>query len=40
MATHVVYMENMSRAYKNLVGNLKGRDHLEDLRVDGNILLR
>jgi hypothetical protein len=29
----------MRNAYKTLVGNLKGRDHLKDLSVDGSILL-
>jgi hypothetical protein len=30
----------MRNAYYILVGNLMGRDHLEDLGVDGNIILQ
>jgi hypothetical protein len=33
-------MENVSSAYRNLVGNLKGRDHLEDFEEVGKILLK
>jgi hypothetical protein len=29
----------VSNAYNTLVGNLKGRGHLEDLGADGNIIL-
>jgi hypothetical protein len=29
----------MKNAYKFFVGNLKGRDHLEDLGVDRRIIL-
>jgi hypothetical protein len=32
-------MEAMRNAYEILVGNLKGREHSEDLRVDGKITL-
>jgi hypothetical protein len=35
---HVACMM-MRNAYKILVGNLKGRDHSEDLSADENILL-
>jgi hypothetical protein len=31
--------EAFLRAYEILVGNLKGRDHLEDLGVDGRLIL-
>jgi hypothetical protein len=30
----------MGNAYKILVGNLKGRNHLKDLGVDGRIILK
>jgi hypothetical protein len=30
-------MGEMINAYKMLIGNLKGRDHVEDLGIDGNI---
>jgi hypothetical protein len=32
-------MEEMGNAYAYLSENLKGRDHLEDLGVDGRIIL-
>jgi hypothetical protein len=31
-------MREMRNAPRSYVGNLKGRDHSEDLRVDGTIL--
>ena len=34
---HVACMENCKAAYRDLMGNLRVRDHLEDLGVDGNI---
>jgi hypothetical protein len=36
---HVARMGEMRSAYKMLVGNLKGRNHSEDLGVDGRIIL-
>jgi hypothetical protein len=32
-------MEDMRNAYSVLVGNLKGRDHSEDVGVDGRMIL-
>jgi hypothetical protein len=32
-------MEEMRNDYKILVGNLKGRDHSEDVSVGGKIIL-
>jgi hypothetical protein len=32
-------MGEMRNAHSILVGNLKGRDHLKDLDVDGRIIL-
>jgi hypothetical protein len=32
-------MGGVRNAYKILFGNLKGRDHSEDLHVDGKIIL-
>jgi hypothetical protein len=32
-------MGKIRNAYNILVGNLKGRNHSEDLGVDGNIIL-
>jgi hypothetical protein len=29
----------MRNAYRTFVGNLKGRDHLEDLGIDGSVKL-
>jgi hypothetical protein len=39
MAGHVARIGEMRNAYKMLVGNLKGGDHLEELSVDGKTLL-
>jgi hypothetical protein len=36
---HVAHMGEMRNAYKIWLENLKGRDHLEDLGVDGRIIL-
>jgi hypothetical protein len=33
-------MEEMRNAYKILVANPKGRDHLEELDIDAKILLK
>jgi len=30
----------MRNAYRILVGNIKGRDHLEHARIDGRIILK
>jgi hypothetical protein len=38
-AEHVARMEKMRKAYRSMVGNLKGRYHAEDLGIDGNIIL-
>jgi len=38
-AGHAACAGDMRNAYKILVGNLKGRDHLEYLGVDGKIIL-
>jgi hypothetical protein len=38
-AGHVAFMGKMRNAYKILVGNLKGRDHLEDARVNGRVII-
>jgi hypothetical protein len=35
----VAHMEEMRNADVILVGNIKGRDHLEDLGIDGRIIL-
>jgi hypothetical protein len=32
--------EEMRKAYKIMVGNLKGRDHMEERGINGRILLR
>jgi hypothetical protein len=37
---HVAHTGKMRNAYKILVGCLKGRDHFEDLDVDGTIILK
>jgi len=37
---YVAHMEERRVAYRVLVGNLKERDNLEDLGVDGRIILR
>jgi len=36
-ARHVACMGKIGNAYNMLVGNLKGRDHSEDLGVDGKV---
>jgi hypothetical protein len=36
---HVTRMMRYKKAYEILVGNLKGCDHLEDLDVDGSMIL-
>jgi hypothetical protein len=36
---HVAHMGEMRNVYVTLVGSLKGRDHAEDLGVDGKIIL-
>jgi hypothetical protein len=36
---HLVRMGEMSNVYKILVRNLKGKDYLEDIGVDGKIIL-
>jgi hypothetical protein len=33
-------MEGMSDAYNIFVENLKGKEHLEDLGVDGKVILQ
>jgi hypothetical protein len=38
---HVAQMDRKDEnAYKNLVQNLKGRDRLEELDVDGKIMVK
>jgi hypothetical protein len=37
-AGHIARMGGMRIARRSLVGNLKGRDHLGDLGVDGRII--
>jgi hypothetical protein len=39
-AGHAARMEERGGAYKDLVGRPRERDHLEDLDVDGCIILR
>jgi hypothetical protein len=39
MVEHIARTENKRNAYKVLVKKLKGRDHLEDVDVDGRITL-
>ena len=40
-AVHVARMEDMRYVYRGFgEGNLRERDHLEDLCVDGRIILR
>jgi hypothetical protein len=36
---HVACMDDMRKAYKILLENLKGRDHLEDTGIDGKMIL-
>jgi hypothetical protein len=38
-AGHVAWMGKMRNAYKNLGRNMKKRDHLDDLGIDGKILV-
>jgi hypothetical protein len=38
-AGHVASVEEIRNAYKISVEKLKGRNHLEDRDVDGNIIL-
>jgi hypothetical protein len=39
MAGHVARMEEVRNTFNILVGESEGKNHLEDLSVDGNILL-
>ena len=39
-AGHVARMGEKRSVYRVLVGNLRGRGHLEDLGIDGRIILR
>ena len=39
-AGHVAQMGDRSVAYRVLVGDLRDRDHLEDLGIDGRIILK
>jgi hypothetical protein len=39
-AGHVASVGEMRNAYKILVTNLKGRDHMEDFGVDGKVILK
>jgi hypothetical protein len=39
-AGHVVHMGKMRSGYKVLVGKLEGKRHLEDLDIDGRIILK
>jgi len=39
MGGHVARMGEMKNAYNTLVANLKGRDHTEDIGVNGKITL-
>jgi len=39
-AGHVELMREMRNAHSILVGNLKGRDHAEELGVYGSIILK
>jgi len=36
---HVARMEAIRNAYKVLGGNLKSRDHLEDISIDGKVVI-
>jgi hypothetical protein len=36
---YISRMREMENAFSILVGNLKGRDHSEDLAIDGRIIL-
>jgi hypothetical protein len=35
---HIGRMGEIKNAYKNWLENLKGREHLEELRIDGRII--
>jgi hypothetical protein len=39
-AVHVARFGEIRNANKNVIGNLKGGDHLGDLVVDGRIILK
>jgi hypothetical protein len=39
-AVHVVHIGDWRGVYRDLVGRLRERDHLEDLGVDGMIILK
>jgi len=39
-AGHLAHMGNRKAAYRVLVGNLRKRDHLEDLGLHGRIILK
>jgi hypothetical protein len=39
-ARHVACMEEMRNSCRILVGELEGKDNLEDLGIDGRIILR
>jgi hypothetical protein len=36
---HVSHMEEITNAYKSLVGKREGKSHSEDLGIDGRIIL-
>jgi len=36
---HVIYTRDMKNAYNILVGKPEGENHLEDLGIDGKIIL-
>jgi hypothetical protein len=38
-ARHVAYMREQRNAHRLLVGKPKGKNHLEDLGIDGRIIL-
>jgi hypothetical protein len=40
MGTACSTPEDMRNMYRMLVGNLKGKYHLEDLGIDGSIILK
>lgn len=39
-ALHVVRAEDMRTAYKILIGKIRGRDHSEDLVLNGKTILK